>query len=221
MLKKIFITSVIFVFSLNVIYAQDNAEASKPREQLSQNFVDALANQDEALLIQAIESGTPQVKALCFEALIKKGANSEGLVKAVDRYVTYGLNAPYINNSDSAVRYQALKAAAVAKSKTSVMPISEAIYKEQEPSNLIAAAYALGEMGSPEGVQALLFQLRLGKTQGVVYETAVALGKIGDPSALSALIDLAQDERYFLIVRQAAIDAIKNIKPQANTTQAN
>ena len=34
--------------------------------------------------------------------------------------------------------------------------------------------------------------------------------------ALGDLIDLSQDDQYFLAIRQAAIDAIKNIKPAAN-----
>ena len=61
----------------------------------------------------------------------------------------------------------------------------------------------------------MLFQLRLAKTQAIVYETAVALGKIGDQAALSDLIDLAQNDQYFIVVRQAAVDAIKNIKPSS------
>ena len=41
--------------------------------------------------------------------------------------------------------------------------------------------------------------------------------------ALGDLIDLSQDDQYFLAIRQAAIDAIKNIKPAAdnNNTQQN
>lgn len=90
------------------------------------------------------------------------------------------------------------------------------LYSEQEVSNIIAAAQTLGEIGSSKGVAALLFQLRLAKTQAIVYEVAVALGKIGDQAALSDLIDLAQNEQYFVVVRQAAVDAIKNIKPSSS-----
>ncbi|MEI0516522.1 HEAT repeat domain-containing protein [Brachyspira murdochii] len=220
MLKKIFIVTLMFAFSLSSVFAQDTAaetttesEGNKPREELSQNFVDALAGQDERLLISAIEGGSPQVKALCFKALSEKGANSEALLEAINRYVSYGLNAPSTQNSDSMVRYQALQAAKAAKSETSVEYISQMLYSEQETSNIIAAAQALGEIGSAKGVPALLFQLRLAKTQAIVYEVAVALGKIGDQAALSDLIDLAQNDQYFVVVRQAAVDAIKNIKP--------
>ncbi|WP_157153784.1 HEAT repeat domain-containing protein [Brachyspira murdochii] len=221
MLKKIFIVTLMFAFSLSSVFAQDTtttettteSEGNKPREELSQNFVDALAGQDERLLISAIEGGSPQVKALCFKALSEKGANSEALLEAINRYVSYGLNAPSTQNSDSMVRYQALQAAKAAKSETSVEYISQMLYSEQETSNIIAAAQALGEIGSAKGVPALLFQLRLAKTQAIVYEVAVALGKIGDQAALSDLIDLAQNDQYFIVVRQAAVDAIKNIKP--------
>ena len=220
MLKKIFIVTLMFAFSLSSVFAQETTTTetsgttgNKPREALAQNFVDALANQDEKLLISAIEGGTPQVKAMCFKALSEKGANSETLLEAINRYVSYGLNAPTTHNSDSMVRYQALQAAKAAKSETSVEYIAQMLYLEQETSNIIAAAQALGEIGSNKGVAALLFQLRLAKTQGIVYEVAVALGKIGDQAALSDLIDLAQNEQYFIAVRQAAVDAIKNIKP--------
>ena len=226
MLKKVFIVTLMFAFSLSSVFAQDTTTTTtttdtgttgnKPREQLAQNFVDALAAQDEKLLISAIESGSPQVKAMCFKALSEKGASSENLLKAINRYVSYGLNAPSSQNSDSMVRYQALQAAKAAKSEISVEYISQMLYSEQETSNIIAAAQALGEIGSNKGVAALLFQLRLAKTQAIVYEVVVALGKIGDQAALSDLIDLAQNEQYFIVVRQAAVDAIKNIKPSSD-----
>ena len=223
MLKKIFIVTLMFAFSLTSVFAQETTttetttttQGTKPREELSQNFVDALANQDEKLLISAIESGSPQVKALCFKALSEKGASSENLLNAINRYVSYGLDSTSPQNSDSMVRYQALQAAKAAKSENSVRYISQMLYAEQETSNIIAAAQALGEIGSVQGVAPLLYQLRLAKTQGIVYEVAVALGKIGDQAALSDLIDLAQNDQYFIVVRQAAVDAIKNIKPSS------
>ena len=62
MLKKIFIVTLMFAFSLTSVFAQETTttetttttQGTKPREELSQNFVDALANQDEKLLISAI-----------------------------------------------------------------------------------------------------------------------------------------------------------------------
>ena len=227
MFKKISIAILISVFSAISLFAQETTETTttttdttvtgeKPREQLDQNFVDALMNQDESLLISAIETGTPEVKALCFEALSKKGATSDLLVQTINRYVGYGLGSVSGSNSDSMVRYQALQAAKVAKSEATVDYISQMLFAEQETFNIIAAVQALGEIGSEKAVPALLFQLRLGRTQGIVYEVAVALGKIGSPIALGDLINLSQDDQYFLAIRQAAIDAIKNIKPAAN-----
>ena len=235
MLKKISISMLVFAFSLATMFAQEttttdttttqnsnNTTGERPREQLDQNFVDALINQDETLLINAIETGSPSVKALCFEALSKKGATSDLAIRTINRYVGYGLGTSG-SNSDSDVRYQALQAAKVAKSETSVDYISQMLFAEQETFNIIAAVQALGDIGSEKAVPALLFQLRLGRTQGIVYEVAVALGKIGSPMALGDLIDLSQDDQYFLAIRQAAIDAIKNIKPAANNnnTQQN
>lgn len=235
MLKKISISMLVFAFSLATMFAQEttttdttttqnsnNTTGEKPREQLDQNFVDALINQDETLLINAIETGSPSVKALCFEALSKKGATSDLAIRTINRYVGYGLGTSG-SNSDSDVRYQALQAAKAAKSETSVDYISQMLFAEQETFNIIAAVQALGDIGSEKAVPALLFQLRLGRTQGIVYEVAVALGKIGSPMALGDLIDLSQDDQYFLAIRQAAVDAIKNIKPAANNnnTQQN
>ncbi len=177
MLKKLFIVTLMSAFSLFSVFAQEASAGNKPREELSQNFVNALANQDEKLLISAIEGGSPHVKALCFKALSEKGANSENLIAAINRYVNYGLDVPFSQNSDSMVRYQALQAAKAAKSESSVKYISQMLYSEQEVSNIIAAAQTLGEIGSSKGVAALLFQLRLAKTQAIVYEVAVALGK--------------------------------------------
>ena len=223
MLKRIFILIFIFVFSTVSVFAQENEEsedsANKPREALMKDFVDALASQDESLLVSAIETGSPEVKALCFQALSESGASSDLLIQAINKYVNYGLSTLGSSNSDSEVRYQALKAAKTALSESSVPAISGMLYEEQEALNIIAAIQALGEIGDVKAVPVLLFQLRLGRTQGIVYEAAVALGKIGDASSLSDLVYLAQDDRYFLAVRQAAIDAIRNINPPSENSQ--
>ena len=222
MLKKIFTLIFIFVLSTVSVFAQDEESeesANKPREALMKDFVDALASQDESLLLSAIEMGNPEVKALCFQALSESGASSDLLIQAINRYVGYGLSSTYPSNSDSEVRYQALQAAKSALSESSVQAISSMLYAERETFNIIAAIQALGEIGDAKAVPSLLFQLRLGRTQGIVYEAAVALGKIGDYSALSDLVYLAQDERYFLAVRQAAIDAIRNINPPDDSSE--
>lgn len=219
MLKKIFTLIFIFVLSTVSVFAQDEESedsANKPREALTKDFVDALANQDESLLLSAIEMGSPEVKALCFQALSESGASSDLLIQAINRYVGYGLTGKTPSNSDSEVRYQALKAAKTAVAESSVQAISSMLYAERETFNIIAAIQALGEIGNAKAVPALLFHLRLGRTQGIVYEVAVALGKIGDYSALADLVYLAQDDRYFIAVRQAAIDAIRNINPPSS-----
>ena len=222
MLKKIFTLIFIFVLSTVSVFAQDEESeeaANKPREALLKDFVDALASQDESLLLSAIEMGSPEVKALCFQALSESGASSDLLIQAINRYVGYGLSSTYPSNSDSEVRYQALKAAKTAVAESSVQAISIMLYAERETFKIIAAIQALGEIGDVKAVPSLLFHLRLGRTQGIVYEAAVALGKIGDYSALADLVYLAQDDRYFLAVRQAAIDAIRNINPPSDSSE--
>ena len=222
MLKKIFTLIFIFVLSTVSVFAQDEESeeaANKPREALLKDFVDALASQDESLLLSAIEMGSPEVKALCFQALSESGASSDLLIQAINRYVGYGLSSTYPSNSDSEVRYQALKAAKTAVAESSVQAISSMLYAERETFNIIAAIQALGEIGDAQAVPSLLFHLRLGRTQGIVYEAAVALGKIGDYSALADLVYLAQDDRYFLAVRQAAVDAIRNINPPSDSSE--
>ena len=222
MLKKIFTLIFIFVLSTVLVFAQDEESeeaANKPREALLKDFVDALASQDESLLLTAIEMGSPEVKALCFQALSESGASSDLLIQAINRYVGYGLSSTYPSNSDSEVRYQALKAAKTAVAESSVQAISSMLYAERETFNIIAAIQALGEIGDAKAVPSLLFHLRLGRTQGIVYEAAVALGKIGDYSALADLVYLAQDDRYFLAVRQAAVDAIRNINPPSDSSE--
>lgn len=222
MLKKIFTLIFIFVLSTVLVFAQDEESeesANKPREALLKDFVDALASQDESLLLSAIEMGSPEVKALCFQALSESGASSDLLIQAINRYVGYGLSSTYPSNSDSEVRYQALKAAKTAVAESSVQAISSMLYAERETFNIIAAIQALGEIGDVKAVPSLLFHLRLGRTQGIVYEAAVALGKIGDYSALADLVYLAQDDRYFLAVRQAAVDAIRNINPPSDSSE--
>ena len=222
MLKKIFTLIFIFVLSTVLVFAQDEESeesANKPREALLKDFVDALASQDESLLLSAIEMGSPEVKALCFQALSESGASSDLLIQAINRYVGYGLSSTYPSNSDSEVRYQALKAAKTSVAESSVQAISSMLYAERETFNIIAAIQALGEIGDAKAVPSLLFHLRLGRTQGIVYEAAVALGKIGDYSALADLVYLAQDDRYFLAVRQAAVDAIRNINPPSDSSE--
>ena len=149
MLKKIFTLIFILVFSTVSIFAQEESEdsANKPREALLKDFVDALASQDESLLLSAIEMGSPEVKALCFQALSESGASSDLLIQAINRYVDYGLTTSYGGNSDSEVRYQALKAAKTALSESSVKAISSMLYSERETFNIIAAIQALGEIG--------------------------------------------------------------------------
>lgn len=93
MLKKISISILIVAFSVISLFAQETttttttdttAAGEKPRQQLDQNFVDALMNQDESLLISAIESGTPEVKAVCFEVSSKL---STSLITASSRSI--------------------------------------------------------------------------------------------------------------------------------------
>ena len=228
MLKKVFlICSMSFMlFSSLTLLAQEatsttsteGSENSKPREELNKKFIEILAEKDEASLIRAIETGNNEVKALAFTALTKNGTQSELAIITINRYITYGLSSFNKSTTDVYVRNKASEAASLLKAESSVYPLSELIYLDNSTSNIIVAIYALGEIGSAKGTAALISQIRLAKNSAIVNEAAIALGKIGDPESLNDLINLAQNDRYSLNIRNAAIDAIANIK--ADTTSA-
>lgn len=77
--------------------------------------------------------------------------------------------------------------------------------------------WALGEIGDPKAVEALLKEVRDGKDWEVRYYSALSLGKIGDPRALPVLGDVAKNDPYkrewekTYIVREQAKKAIAKI----------
>ncbi len=225
MLKKVFLIfsmSFMLLSSLTLLAQEptstEGSENGKPREEFNKKFIEILAAKDEASLIKAIETGNNEVKALAFTALTQNGTQSELAIVTINRYLTYGLSSFNKNTSDVYVRNKAAAAAATIKAESSVYPLSELIYLDNSTSNIIVAIYALGEIGSKKGTAALISQLRLAKNSAIVNEATIALGKIGDPASLNDLINLAQNDRYSLNIRNAAIDAIANIK--ADTTSA-
>ena len=228
MLKKVFLIysmSFMLLSSLTLLAQEttsttstEGSESVKPREELNKKFIEILAAKDEASLIKAIETGDNEVKALGFIALTQKGAQSELAITTINRYITYGLSSFNKSTTDVYVRNKASEAASIIKAENSVYPLSELIYLDNSTSNIIVAIYALGEIGSKKGTAALLSQIRLAKNSAIVNEAAIALGKIGDPDSLNDLINLAQNDRYSLNIRNAAIDAIANIK--ADTTSS-
>jgi len=227
MFKKVFlIYSMFFMllasFTLSAqeetsMSTEESSNGKQPRKELNQRFIDTLIEQDEKYLIRAIEGGSNEVKALAFVALAKKGAESELAITTINRYITYGLSSYNAGLNDAHVRNKAIEAASIIKKESSVHPLSELIYLDNSTSNIIVAVYALGEIGSKKGTAALLSQIRLSKNPAIVNETAIALGKIGDPNSLNDLIILAQNDFYSLNIRNAAVDAIANIKTDETT----
>ena len=78
--------------------------------------------------------------------------------------------------------------------------------------------WALGEIGDPKAVEALLKEVRDGRDWEVRYYSALSLGKIGDPRALPVLRDVAGNDPYqrewekTYIVREQAKKAIVKIE---------
>ena len=81
--------------------------------------------------------------------------------------------------------------------------------------------WALGGIGDPKAVEALLKEVRDGKDWEVRYYSALSLGKIGDSRALSVLRDVAKNDPYkrdwekTYIVREQANKAIARIETKA------
>lgn len=222
MIKKIFLIFSVFtlmfisltLFAQGGIVQEEGVNETKKvtsKEEMNRKFIKTLAAQDESLLIKAIENGSPEVKALCFDALALKGSESRLIMSTINRHITYGLSFPYETSADMNVRYRAAKAASVTKSDTSVAVLSELLYSDNSISNIIMATYALGEIGSKKGTPALLKQIRTSNNPAVLNEVILALGKIRDTASLNDLLRLAQDDRYSIAVRSSAIDAISNI----------
>lgn len=226
MFKKVFIIySMFFMFLASFsLLAQgegamstEESSKAKPREELNKRFIETLVEQNEEYLIRAIESGSDEVKALAFTALAQKGAESELATATINRYITYGLSSYNGGANDAYVRNKATEAASMIKKESSVRPLSQLVYLDNSTSNVIVAIYALGEIGSKKGTAALLSKIRLSNNPAIVNEATIALGKIGDPSSLNSLIDLAQNDFYSLNIRNAAVDAIANIKADETT----
>ena len=72
------------------------------------------------------------------------------------------------------------------------------------------AAKALGEIGDPRAVEALIEALN-GNSNVVVQSAAWALGEIGDPIAVEALIPLLGVDSFYKEIREAAVEAIIKI----------
>ncbi|RLI65647.1 MAG: hypothetical protein DRO88_03905 [Promethearchaeia archaeon] len=75
---------------------------------------------------------------------------------------------------------------------------------------IVGAIKALGEIGDPEGIPALLSALEDKDDGNVRCAACLALGKIKDKEAVPALVELLKKEKYWY-VRRDAIKALKKI----------
>lgn len=223
MLKKSLIVSAMIIFSVNMIFAQGstNSNSTITKSELNSNFIETLSGQSDYVLEQAIEGGSPEVKGIVLEVLSKKGAENQNALNIINRYIYYGISDYSTQNSDAYIRYKAIQAAGVLKSKTSVIPLSQLLYSEESTPNLLMAIYALGEIGDKKATQSILIRLRLASNQSVVYEAVLALGKIGDTAALADLLEVSQDSKYNNSVREAAINSLKQLKETPATNDEN
>lgn len=209
MFKNIYVALILSILlSSSLVFGQEGGAKYKLRDEI----VDALSQQDEMYIIQAIEGGSADVKSIAFEALIKKGGNSDKVINVVGVYVVYYMSISVQDTFAANVRANAIKAAANIKSERLIDPLSEILYEDIYIPNIVGAAYALGEIGNTRATEALIHQLRLSENQAIIYEVVNALGKIGDPAALSDLLKVSQDYRFGAEVRKSATEAIKKLK---------
>jgi cyclophilin family peptidyl-prolyl cis-trans isomerase/HEAT repeat protein len=89
----------------------------------------------------------------------------------------------YQSSQDSTVRWRVCRAYARLQDSTGVLTLLDALQKDPSPWVRQEAAFALGQVGSRMGTQALIYAVREQKDRRVRGRALEALGKIGDPEA--------------------------------------
>lgn len=210
-LRKLLAIFFLFITASAVSFGQ---EMPKTNEEIFKKFMGVIEAQDESALLQAIEGGSTEIKAICFEVLGRKGI-TENTKIVLDRYINYGLDytKPVHDNYPTwMVRYRVALAMAQSKMEGFVTSLAQLLRLETESFVILAAIYALGEIGSPNGTEAILTHIRIAKNPAIVYEATLALGKIGDQRALAELMYVVQSGEFSFELREAAIDAISKLK---------
>ena len=224
----IYMLIVLVTTSFNVLFAQESAVPTTKQE-LRKNFMAALETQNEEAIIRALESGDVEVKSVCFQVLAKKGASDQKMINLLNTYITYGYYLEGLPTSTImaswTVRNEAIKAASTLKSETSVEQLIYVLKQEQNPTVIISAINALGNIGSLKATSPLLTYLIIAKNPTIVNEIVIAFGKIGSTDALPALIDVIQNDKYSMTIKNNAVESIKQLKQTAanndSTTAAN
>ena len=89
----------------------------------------------------------------------------------------------YQSSPDSTVRWRVCRAFARLQDSTVVETLLDALEKDKSLWVRQEAAFALGQVGSRKGTQALIYAVREQKDRRVRGRSIEALGKIGDPEA--------------------------------------
>ncbi|GEM_PF-2197464 len=157
--------------------------------------------EDISLLLRALrEERAWSVKAAAAAALARRGAAE----------AAYDI-AEALRQAPDELTRRAFRDALIALGAPAV-PVLEDLLRDPEDGVRRAAALALGRIGSPEALPALLGALdpRYEGASRVRHQAAQALGELGLPEAVPALLEtLAADPEG--IVRQAAIGALGQI----------
>lgn len=211
-LRKLLAISFLFITLSAVSFGQ---ETPKTNKEIFKKFMGVIETQDESALLQAIESGSTEIKAICFEVLGKKGVTENTRI-VLNRYINYGLDYTkpvYDDNYPTwMVRYRVSLTMGQSKMEGFATSLAQLLRLETESSVILAAIYALGEIGSPNGTEVILTHIRTAKNPAIVYEATLALGKIGDQRALAELMRVVQSGEFSFEIRESAIDAISKLK---------
>lgn len=200
-MKKLVIIGCAVLIAMSVGYAKTLEEV--------------LISKDENLLISGIETAEDDVKVKCIDALGEKQTAGTNAIRILRLYSGYGLTYAVANRFNQGGSWKVRRASALAlaklKAEEAVVDLVTVLRQERRPDVKVAIVYALGEIGSPKAVNVLLDQLRFASEQNIIYSAVIALGKIGDRRAFVELLNIAQNEKNFDVVRQAAVDALDKI----------
>jgi HEAT repeat protein len=155
------------------------------------------------LLLEALRDEIPKVRAQAAYAFGQLGIADSRVFEALIEA---------LRDSDSGVRMMAatglLQILDQRADERALGPLCSALLSDDEPDTRYTAACALGALGDPRAVDALLKALEDNDPE-LRHWAAEALGEIGDPRAVDALVQALEDD--YLYVAQPAAEALGEI----------